>query len=239
MTVDKPPLGLWIEAGFAAVLGVHGWAVALPNVLAGLGSVAALYYMLRRRYGSAAGLTAALAMAVTPVAVGGARNNTLAGRLAFVLILAAWAIWRAAERDEPRYLWLGALLVGLGFNIKMLQAFLPLPAFVLVYALGAQARWWRKLGHLALAGLILLVVSGAWVAVVDLTPRRPAAVHRRHRGEPGHRAYHRPQRATAPLRPWRERVCPAEWRERLDPRHGAGGGAAMAPGAADVAVVRR
>jgi 4-amino-4-deoxy-L-arabinose transferase-like glycosyltransferase len=62
-----------------------------------------------------------------------------------------------------------------GFNIKMLQAFLPLPALAAAYVLGSRARGWKKLLHLALAGLILLTVSLAWVAAVDLTPpdRRP------------------------------------------------------------------
>ena len=43
VTVDKPPLGLWIETAFAAVLGVNGFSVTLPNLLAGVLSVPLLF----------------------------------------------------------------------------------------------------------------------------------------------------------------------------------------------------
>jgi 4-amino-4-deoxy-L-arabinose transferase-like glycosyltransferase len=39
VSVDKPPLGLWIQAASAAVFGVNGVALALPQVLAGVLSV--------------------------------------------------------------------------------------------------------------------------------------------------------------------------------------------------------
>jgi hypothetical protein len=38
---------------------------------------------------------------------------------------------------------LGAFLLGLGFNIKMLQAFLPLPAFYALYFFGSKIKWPR------------------------------------------------------------------------------------------------
>jgi 4-amino-4-deoxy-L-arabinose transferase-like glycosyltransferase len=52
----------------------------------------------------------------------------------------------------------------------MPQAFLPLPAFYALYLLGAKAGLGRKLAHLALASLLLLVVSLSWAVIVDLTP---------------------------------------------------------------------
>ncbi len=61
-------------------------------------------------------------------------------------------------------------LVGVGFNIKMLQAYLVVPAFVAVYFLGTRLRWRTRIWHLAVAGLVLLVVSLSWATAVDLTP---------------------------------------------------------------------
>jgi 4-amino-4-deoxy-L-arabinose transferase-like glycosyltransferase len=52
----------------------------------------------------------------------------------------------------------------------MLQAFLPLPAFYLLYLLGARLRWWRRLLYLAVASVVLLAVSLSWAVAVDLTP---------------------------------------------------------------------
>jgi 4-amino-4-deoxy-L-arabinose transferase-like glycosyltransferase len=170
VTVDKPPLGLWIEAAFAFVLGVQGWVVSLPNILAGIFSVPLLYHLVRKYLGEGAGLTAALVLAVTPVAVATGRNNTMDGMLVFTLLLAAWAFIAATESGRSRWLFLGAFIVGLGFNIKMLQAFLPLPAFYALYLLGAKVGWWKKIFSTALSAIILLVVSLSWAVIVDLTP---------------------------------------------------------------------
>lgn len=175
VTVDKPPLGLWVEAAFAFVLGVQGWVVSLPNILAGIFSVPLLYHLVRKRLGALAGLVAALVLTVTPVAIATDRNNTMDGMLVFALLLAAWAFVAAAETGKSRWLFLGAFIVGLGFNIKMLQAFLPLPAFYALYFLGANTGWWKKLISMGVSAVILLVVSLAWAVMVDLTPtdRRP------------------------------------------------------------------
>jgi 4-amino-4-deoxy-L-arabinose transferase-like glycosyltransferase len=61
-------------------------------------------------------------------------------------------------------------MVGLGFNIKELQAYLVLPALLLVYLVGAPLRLWTRLWHLLAAGGVLLVVSFCWIVAVDLTP---------------------------------------------------------------------
>jgi 4-amino-4-deoxy-L-arabinose transferase-like glycosyltransferase len=170
VSVDKPPVGLWIQAVSAFFFGVNGFAVLLPEILAGILSLLVIYHLVRRSFGPAAGLLAALALAITPVVVATDRNNTMDSTLILVLLLAAWAFIKAAETGRLRFLLLGAALTGLGFNIKMLQAFLPLPAFCGLYLLGSGERLWRKVGKLALASGLLLVVSLAWVTAVDLTP---------------------------------------------------------------------
>jgi len=136
VTVDKPPLGLWVQALSAAVFGVNAFGLVLPQILAGLGSVVIVYGLVRRWFGEGAGLLAALILAITPVSVAVERNNTMDALLIFTLLLTAWMFVLAAERG-PGWLLLGGLLVGLAFNIKMLQAFLPVPAMFLYYFLRA------------------------------------------------------------------------------------------------------
>lgn len=170
VSVDKPPLGLWIQAISARIFGVNTFGLILPEVLAGLLSVIMVYYLVKRSFGLAAGLLAGLALAITPVVVATDRNNTMDSLLILTLLLAAWAFIKATETARLRYLLAGTSLVGLGFNIKMLEAYLPLPAFFALYFLGARERIWPKLGKLVLAALLLLVVSFSWVAIVDLTP---------------------------------------------------------------------
>lgn len=170
VTIDKPPLGLWLQAISAMFLGVNGFAVVLPQILAGIFSVPLLYILVKRYAGSGAGLIAALVMAVMPVTIAVQRNNTMDATLIFTLLLAAWAFMKATDTGKLRWLALGGVLVGLGFNIKMLQAFLPLPAFYALYFFGANVRWRKKIAHLALTTVVLLAVSLSWIVAVDLTP---------------------------------------------------------------------
>lgn len=170
VSIDKPPLGFWLQAISAYFLGINGFALVLPEILAGLASILVLYHLVQRAFGKAAGLLAALALAVTPIVIATDRNNTIDSSLIFTLLLAAWAFIRATESGRLRYLILGAVLVGLGFNIKMLQAYLPLPAFYALYFLGSSASLRRKLLNLALTTLVLVAVSFSWAVAVDLTP---------------------------------------------------------------------
>lgn len=170
VSVDKPPLGLWIQALSAYFLGVSGFSVVLPSIIAGLLSIILLYYLVKKYFGPSAALVAALASSITPVALAADRNNTADSLLTFFLLLGAWAFIRATEDGKLRYLLAGAALVGLAFNIKMLQAYLVLPAFYVLYLFAARVGWGRKLLNLGLATLLLLAVSLSWAALVDLWP---------------------------------------------------------------------
>ncbi len=170
VSVDKPPIGFWLQAASAWVFGVNTFGVLLPQLLAGMASVIVLYHLVQRRFGQFAGLLAALSLAITPVVVATDRNNTIDSTLVLTLLLAAWAFIEATESARVKYLLLGAGLVGIGFNIKMLQAYLPLPAFYALYFLGADERLIRKAGKLVLATVVLLAISASWITAVDLTP---------------------------------------------------------------------
>jgi 4-amino-4-deoxy-L-arabinose transferase-like glycosyltransferase len=74
ITVDKPPVGLWVQAASATLFGFSGWALVLPQALAGVGSVALVYLVVSRAFGKPAGLVSALALAVTPIFVALSQN---------------------------------------------------------------------------------------------------------------------------------------------------------------------
>jgi 4-amino-4-deoxy-L-arabinose transferase-like glycosyltransferase len=76
VTIDKPPLGLWVQAISAEIFGFNGLSLLLPQALAGVLAVALLYRLIARTFGAVAGLVAALALALTPIAVVTNRNNT-------------------------------------------------------------------------------------------------------------------------------------------------------------------
>jgi 4-amino-4-deoxy-L-arabinose transferase-like glycosyltransferase len=170
VSVDKSPLGLWLQALSAFVFGVNGFGLLLPEILCGLLSVALLFYLVQRWFGAPAGLIAALTLAVTPVVVAVDRNNTIDSPLILVLLFSAWAFMKATETGQLRHLLLGAVLTGLAFNIKMLAAFLPMPDFYGLYLFGTKGGIWSKLGRLALASLVVLAASLSWVSIVQLSP---------------------------------------------------------------------
>jgi 4-amino-4-deoxy-L-arabinose transferase-like glycosyltransferase len=170
VTLDKPPLGFWLQVASAKLFGFTPFSVLLPQALAGVISVWLLYVLVRRHFGEVAGLLAALALALSPISVVTNRNNTIDSTLALALLIGAWAVLRAAETGRLRWLLLSAFMVGLGFNIKMLEAYLVVPAFGLLYLLGAPRRFWTRLWHLALAGAVMLALSLSWALTVDLIP---------------------------------------------------------------------
>jgi 4-amino-4-deoxy-L-arabinose transferase-like glycosyltransferase len=170
VTIDKPPLGFWIQAISARLLGFSGVSILLPEALATLGSVVLIYLLVKRAFGGVAGLLAALMLALVPVSVMIGRNNTIDALLVFCLMLAVWTSLIASERGSLKWLLLTGVIVGLGFEIKMLEAYLVVPALGLVYLLCAPMPWPKRIGHLALAGVVMLAVSLAWPLAVDLTP---------------------------------------------------------------------
>ena len=168
--VDKPPLGLWIQTVSALIFGVNGFALALPSALAGVFSIFLSYQILKESFGEYAGLSAAFVLAVLPVVVAVDRTNLLDSMVVCTSLCAVYLMLKAVREHQWGWLCLSFFVVALGFNIKMMQAFLVLPALGIVYFFAAKYRWWEKVLHLALATVILLAVSFSWIVIVDLTP---------------------------------------------------------------------
>ena len=146
------------------------FSVLLPEAIAGVLAVALIFHLVRRIFGPLAGLIAALVLAISPISVVTNRNNIIDSLLVLTLLLAAWMVSKAAETGRLRWLCACAVLVGLGFNIKYLQAYMVVPALGLVYLAGTAVSWRKKLYQSAVALAILLVLSLSWATIVDLTP---------------------------------------------------------------------
>ncbi|MFE2278938.1 glycosyltransferase family 39 protein [Streptomyces sp. NPDC059454] len=170
ITVDKPPASLWPMELSVRIFGLNSWAILVPEVLMGVGTVAVVYAAVRRRFGPAAGLIAGAVLALTPVAALMFRFNNPDAMLALLMSLACYLVVRALEDGRTKWLvWAGAA-IGFAFLAKTLQAFLILPALALVYGVCAPVRLKKRLGQLALATVALVVSGGWWAAVVELWP---------------------------------------------------------------------
>ncbi|EKQ01676.1 mannosyltransferase family protein [Lacticaseibacillus paracasei] len=169
ITVDKPPVALWFMAISAKIFGVHGWSVVLPSILFGIGSVALIYNMIKPRFNIWAARLTALALTLTPIVVADSRTNNMDATLQFFLLLASWCLMKAISNRKPWLVVVSFALIGVSFNIKMLQAFMILPALLLFFWLASNQKLWRRLSTLAIALVAMAVTTLAWPIQVDST----------------------------------------------------------------------
>jgi 4-amino-4-deoxy-L-arabinose transferase-like glycosyltransferase len=170
VTVDKPPFGLWVQGLSAALFGFHPLSLLLPEAIAGVLSVAALYWVVTPRFGPAAGVMSALALAVFPSFVAVSRDNNLDAVLILLMILACGVGLRAIGSGRLLTLLGCAALVGVAFNTKTLAAYLVVPGLALGYLVCAPGSLARRSAQLLAAGVVLALVSASWSLVVELTP---------------------------------------------------------------------
>ncbi|MEC0369249.1 glycosyltransferase family 39 protein [Paenibacillus chibensis] len=170
VTVDKPPVAFWLQTLSAMLFGFRGWSVILPQALAYIGSTLMIYVLIKPTFGIWAARLASLAMACMPVAVAVARTNNVDSLLVFTLLLGIWMLFRGIRQKKSGWI-LGAFaMVGVGFNIKMLQAYMVVPAFYLLYLLSFRTGWKKKWITLAGATVTLALVSVSWAVIVDSVP---------------------------------------------------------------------
>jgi 4-amino-4-deoxy-L-arabinose transferase-like glycosyltransferase len=174
ITVDKPPASLWVMEISTRIFGFNAWSLLAPQALEGVAAVGLLYLTVRRWHGEAAGLVAGSALAVTPVAALMFRFDNPDSLLTLLLTASAYALTRALERADhragTRWLMLAGVAIGLAFLTKMLQGFLVLPGFALVYLVAAPTWLWRRIGQTLAAGVAVVAGAGWWVVAVQLWP---------------------------------------------------------------------
>jgi 4-amino-4-deoxy-L-arabinose transferase-like glycosyltransferase len=170
ITIDKLAGSFLPQALSARIFGFHPWALALPQVIEGVVSVLVMYRVVRRWAGAVPGLLAAGIFAATPIAASMFGHSMEDGALTMCLVLAADSWQRAVTEGRLRSLCWAGVWVGLGFQAKMLQAWMILPALSLGYLLAAPGGLGRRLWQLGLAGLVMLAVSLSWIALYTFTP---------------------------------------------------------------------
>ncbi len=170
ITVDKPPLALWIQGLSAEIFGFHPLSLLLPQAIMGVLTVAAIYWVVTPRFGPTAGVLSALALAVYPSFVAISRENGVDSVLILLMTLACGVGLRAIESGRLRTLLGCAVLIGLAFNAKTLAAYLVIPGLALGYLACAPGPVVHRLGKLLAAGAVLVAVSASWSLAIELTP---------------------------------------------------------------------
>src|SRR4051812_46693489 len=97
ITVDKPPLSIWLMGLSGRVLGFSSFSMLVPQALCTVGAVGVLYATVRRLFGPLTATLAALALALTPITVAIGRVNNPDALLVLLLVVAGYLTVRAIE----------------------------------------------------------------------------------------------------------------------------------------------
>ena len=170
ISIDKTPVDLWLQVASTKLLGFSSVSLRLPEALAGTLAVPLLYDLVRRGFGRAAGLAAALAFAVLPSTVLTSRSDTMDTVMAALLLAAAWLVVRARPERRPAAVVAAGAVAGLAFEVKLFEGAVALPALGLLAWLALDAPAARKARTLGLAGLAFLAVAASWAVVASLLP---------------------------------------------------------------------
>ena len=133
VSVDKPPLGLWIQTIFVVLFGYSGYSLILPQALCGTGCCILIYLIISNNHNKICGLISSFIFSIIPSVVVVSRNNTMDMQLIFTLLLAVFYFFKYINLAKSLYLFVSAILIGLAFNIKMLQAYIILPSLFITY----------------------------------------------------------------------------------------------------------
>ncbi len=114
LSIDKPPVDLWLQVASAKIFGFSSTTLKLPEALAGTAAVPLLFETVRRIWNATAGVVAAVALAVLPVDVITSRSDTMDAVMMLVIVLALLCAVRAAETGRQRWLLAAAAAMGRG-----------------------------------------------------------------------------------------------------------------------------
>lgn len=170
ITLDKLSGFLVPQALSVRLFGFSAWSLAMPQVAEGLITIVAAYFIIRRWVGPMGGLIGATLMAATPLVVSMFSNPMEDGMLTMFSILAVGALQLGIDTQKHRYVLLAGILIGLGFQAKMMQAWLLLPAMALVYLIVVAGPIVRKLWRLLAAAAVTVAVSFSWMTAIALVP---------------------------------------------------------------------
>jgi 4-amino-4-deoxy-L-arabinose transferase-like glycosyltransferase len=178
VSIDKPPVDLWLQVASVKLFGFSSTTLKLPEVFAGIAAVPLLFAAVRRMWSIPAGLAAAVGLAVLPVEVITSRSDTMDAVMMALIVLALWLIVRACETGRYAWLLAGAATLGVAFDVKLLESLVAVPGLALLAYLGLPGPRWRRLSQMLAAGAVYVAIALAWLMATLLVPAhdRPYAI---------------------------------------------------------------
>ncbi|MFF1883190.1 ArnT family glycosyltransferase [Pseudarthrobacter sp. NPDC058196] len=170
ITVDKPPLSLWVMEISTKMFGFTPIGILAPQAIMGVISTLLIYVIVRKNFPAIPALFAAGVFFTTPIVVLMSRYNNPDPLMLLLMLISVYAVQHAIESNRLRYLILAGVAVGLAFMTKQLQGLLVLPSVSVAYLFWGNAAWSRRLKNSAISGAVMVLTGGFWMTVVDLIP---------------------------------------------------------------------
>jgi 4-amino-4-deoxy-L-arabinose transferase-like glycosyltransferase len=170
VSIDKIPVDLWLQVASVKLFGFSGVATRVPEVVAGILAIPLLYDLVRRLFGRAAGLGAAVTLAVLPTAILTAHSDTMDSVMMALDVLCAWLIVVGAQSRRVWPVVAAGAVLGLAFEVKLFQGLIAAPALALLALVALDFPRWRKVAALAGAAAAFVAVSLSWIVAASTTP---------------------------------------------------------------------
>jgi 4-amino-4-deoxy-L-arabinose transferase-like glycosyltransferase len=166
---EKPPLYMWMMAGFMNLLGFESLAARLPSAILGLLTVLITFYFANKLFGKTVGFFAAFILATTTQFLYYSRTSMLDVSATFFITASLYYYYNSRLVQSNKQLFISGLLAGFSVMIKGVVGLLPMVIIGLfeIYLLISAPKGQReKFGSLVRRGLTfligLLLISLPW-----------------------------------------------------------------------------
>ncbi|BBH17025.1 putative glycosyltransferase [Nocardioides baekrokdamisoli] len=170
MSVDKPPLSLWLMEVSVRIFGLSAFGELLPNALAGVATTAVVVLMVREWTSLRWGLIAGLLSLASPMANVMFRFNNPEALLTLLSAGTVWCFSSALRRPAAWKLAGAGVLIAAAVLTKLLAGIVIVPALIVAYAVWAPTSRMARLRHLVLLGVASIICAGWYFVAVALTP---------------------------------------------------------------------
>jgi 4-amino-4-deoxy-L-arabinose transferase-like glycosyltransferase len=171
VSIDKPPLDLWLQVASTKLIGFGPLALHLPEAIGGVVLVVMVMALLRPLFGRVPAVVGGLALAVLPSAVVTARSDTMDSVMAALCVAGAVVAVRSGRRGLAAGMAGAGLLVGLAFDVKLAESLLGAAA-VGGFWLACAPRGVRLRGA-AIGVTAFLATALVWLVAVSAVPLHP------------------------------------------------------------------
>lgn len=163
---EKPPLLIWLMAGFMNLLGVGEWSARFPSALFGLGTILLIYYWAREQFGKSATFVSGLSLLTTAHFLYYARCSMMDVAVGFFITLGLYFYCSAKQKSRSVFWILSGISIGLGAMTKGVVGLLPLPIITIyeiyLFLLSGQKFSWSLAKNYLLLFLYFLIVISPW-----------------------------------------------------------------------------